>query len=73
MIGDWKYHEEREAHTMEGRISNSVGSIATFCSCGLAFMGRNVAQADNRWMAHARAFRENPEGLNYTNVEYNPT
>jgi len=36
---------------MSGRISGSTG-IASFCSCGLAFWGSSVSDADNQLSAH---------------------
>lgn len=45
------------AHELLGRISGATG-IASFCSCGLAFFGRDVAAADQRLAAHRKAARD---------------
>lgn len=42
---------ERDQHEPLGRISGITG-IASFCSCGLAYYGETVPEADNRRAAH---------------------
>jgi hypothetical protein len=42
-----------EGHQLNGRISGASG-IASFCSCGLAFYGRDVSEADTRFDGHVR-------------------
>lgn len=46
-----EYRMRRDSHTLAGRISGSAG-IASFCSCGLAFFGSDVLDADSQRRAH---------------------
>lgn len=53
----WPEVEEIRArqlrHEFAGRISGASSNIASFCSCGLAFFGNSVAEADNGQRVHS--------------------